>query len=106
MIRALVELLHRKRIADMGVAASPQLCCSSCLQDGPLISSDTRLTHDAGGRIQRMLQSVKLLVIDEMSMLSAYYLGMIHERMRRALRAIPVLLVGDFNQLKPCTGLS
>ena len=28
-----------------------------------------------------MLRGVKLLVIDEMSMLSAYHLGMIHDRM-------------------------
>ena len=53
-------------------------------------------------KIGRTQQDLQLLVIDEMSMLSAYYLGMIHEQMRRALHAdhqefggIPVLLVGE-----------
>ena len=118
MIRALVERLQQEQIAVMctaptGIAASQLPHGKTIHSVFQLLMSDARLSHDAAGRIQRMLQGVKLLVIDEMSMLSAYYLGMIHERMRKALHAdhqefggIPVLLVGDFNQLKPVQGLA
>ena len=68
----------------------------------------TRLSADVANTISATLRDVKLLIIDEISMVSSEMFVKVNTRMRQIFRndqrhfgGLPVIVMGDFNQLRP-----
>lgn len=70
-------------------------------------SKSGRLSDDIANTLQMQLSNVKLIVIDEISMVSFNQLNNINSRLRQIFKSnqgfgnIPVLVLMDFNQLSP-----
>ncbi|KAG5666208.1 hypothetical protein PVAND_017645 [Polypedilum vanderplanki] len=73
-------------------------------------STDVGMSHDKANTMACQLQRLKLIIIDEISMLSAEYMNQISSNLKQVFRSQQefagrsVIVVGDFYQLRPIGG--